>query len=66
MLLGPPGLGKTHLTVGLGLIAIQKGFPVYFVTMGELLHLLKTKNTRIYTQLTSATQATSSFRFSYY
>lgn len=34
-------VGKTHLSVGLGIEAIQKGFQVYFVTMGELLHLLK-------------------------
>jgi len=43
ILLGPPGVGKTHLSVGLGIAAIQKGFQVYFVTMGELLHLLKTQ-----------------------
>ena len=43
ILLGPPGVGKTHLSVGLGIEAIQKGFQVYFVTMGELLHLLKTQ-----------------------
>lgn len=43
ILLGPPGVGKTHLAVGLGLEAIQKGFQVYFVTMGELIQLLKTQ-----------------------
>ncbi|WP_062197152.1 IS21-like element helper ATPase IstB [Massilibacterium senegalense] len=43
ILLGPPGVGKTHLAVGLGIEAIQKGFQVYFVTMGELIQLLKTQ-----------------------
>ena len=43
ILLGPPGVGKTYLAIGLGLEAIQKGFQVYFITMGELIHLLKTQ-----------------------
>lgn len=43
ILLGPPGVGKTFLAVGLGIQAIQKGFQVYFVTMGELIQLLKTQ-----------------------
>ncbi|WP_325049415.1 ATP-binding protein [Lysinibacillus yapensis] len=43
ILLGPPGAGKTLLAVGLGIEAIQKGFQVYFVTMGELIQLLKTE-----------------------
>ncbi|QFF98884.1 ATP-binding protein [Psychrobacillus glaciei] len=43
ILLGPPGVGKTHLAVGLGIEAINKGFQVYFVTMGELIQLLKTE-----------------------
>lgn len=43
ILLGPHGAGKTMLAIGLGMEAIQKGFQVYFVTMGELIHLLKTE-----------------------
>ncbi|MCM3360350.1 ATP-binding protein, partial [Psychrobacillus sp. MER TA 171] len=43
ILLGPPGVGKTHLAVGLGIEAINKGYQVYFVTMGELIQLLKTE-----------------------
>lgn len=43
ILLGPPGVGKTFLAIGLGLEAIRKGFQVYFVTMGELIQLLKTQ-----------------------
>ncbi|MFE4525323.1 IS21-like element helper ATPase IstB [Cytobacillus firmus] len=43
ILLGPPGVGKTFLAIGLGLEAIHRGFNVYFITMGELIHLLKTE-----------------------
>lgn len=41
--LGPPGSGKTHLSIGLGIEAIHKGFKVAFSTMGELVQLLKTE-----------------------
>lgn len=43
ILLGPPGVGKTHLAIGLGIEAIHKGYKVSFMTMGDLIHLLKTK-----------------------
>ncbi|MGU3397179.1 IS21-like element helper ATPase IstB [Priestia sp. D51] len=43
ILLGPPGVGKTFLAIGLGVESIHRGFNVYFVTMGELIHLLKTE-----------------------
>jgi DNA replication protein DnaC len=43
ILLGPPGSGKTHTSIGLGIEAIQKGYKVTFTTMGELVHLLKTE-----------------------
>jgi len=36
-LLGPPGVGKTHLAVSLGMEAIRQGFSVYFITMPDLL-----------------------------
>ncbi|MGF2773281.1 IS21-like element helper ATPase IstB [Bacillus cereus] len=42
ILLGPPGVGKTHLAVGLGLEAVYRGYKVSFITMGELVHVLKT------------------------
>jgi len=38
ILLGPPGVGKTALGVGIGLEAIQRGYQVIFITMGELMH----------------------------
>ncbi|WP_026703099.1 IS21-like element helper ATPase IstB, partial [Salibacterium aidingense] len=41
--LGPPGVGKTHLAIGLGIEAIYKGQKVSFVSMGELVTLLKTE-----------------------
>jgi DNA replication protein DnaC len=43
VLLGPPGVGKTHIAIGLGLKAIYEGHRVAFVPMGELVHLLKTE-----------------------
>lgn len=43
ILLGPPGVGKTHLATGLGIEALNKGYKVSFVSMGELIHLLKTE-----------------------
>src|SRR5699024_6337249 len=42
--LGPPGVGKTHLAIGLGLEAIQEGYRVSFISMGELISLLKTED----------------------
>jgi DNA replication protein DnaC len=33
---GPPGVGKTHLAVGLGMEAIRVGYSVYFTTLSEL------------------------------
>lgn len=41
--LGPPGVGKTHMAIGLGLEAINKGQRVSFVSMGELISLLKSE-----------------------
>ncbi|MBC7077673.1 MAG: ATP-binding protein, partial [Synergistales bacterium] len=36
LFLGPPGVGKTHLAVALGLAAIEQGLAVYFVTAHTL------------------------------
>ena len=38
--LGPSGTGKTHVALGLGLAACQKGLPVSFVTASALVHEL--------------------------
>jgi DNA replication protein DnaC len=36
ILVGPPGVGKTHLAVGLGLRALQAGYRVQFVTAADM------------------------------
>ena len=41
LLLGPPGVGKTHLAVALGLRAIEQGHGVYFVRAHELVEDLR-------------------------
>ncbi len=41
LLLGPPGVGKTHLSVALGLRAIEQGYGVYFVRAQDLLEDLR-------------------------
>jgi DNA replication protein DnaC len=43
--LGPPGVGKTHLAVAIGVEAVQKGYKVSFVTMEDLIRHLKLETT---------------------
>lgn len=38
---GPPGLGKTHLSIAIGLKAIQAGYTVCFERVASLIKLLK-------------------------
>jgi len=40
VLLGPPGVGKTHLAVGLGLKAIERGYRVLFTTAAAMITAL--------------------------
>jgi DNA replication protein DnaC len=40
VILGPPGVGKTHLAVGLGLKAIEHGYRVLFTTAAALVTTL--------------------------
>lgn len=40
LLLGPPGVGKTHLAIGLGRKAIDQGFTCRFITASDLTHQL--------------------------
>jgi DNA replication protein DnaC len=40
LLLGPPGVGKTHLAIGLGRAAIREGYSVLFVTAQALVMAL--------------------------
>jgi len=41
VMLGPPGVGKTHLSIALGLRALQAGHRVYFVTAQDLLDQIR-------------------------
>jgi DNA replication protein DnaC len=38
---GPPGLGKTHLAIAAGMLAIESGYNVCFERISNLLKLLK-------------------------
>jgi DNA replication protein DnaC len=40
VILGPPGVGKTHLAVGLGLKAIEHGYRVFFTTAATMIATL--------------------------
>ena len=40
LLLGPPGVGKTHLAIALGMAAIAQSMSVYFITIADLLEVL--------------------------
>jgi DNA replication protein len=41
MLLGPPGVGKSHLAVALGVEAIRQGLSVYFVSLTRMMSDLR-------------------------
>lgn len=41
ILLGPPGVGKSHLAVALGMRAIEAGFAVYLIRAHQLLEVLR-------------------------
>jgi len=43
ILLGPPGVGKTHISIGLGIHAINNGYKTIFIQMNDLVHCLKTQ-----------------------
>lgn len=43
LLIGPPGVGKSHLSIALGVQAVKLGYHVVFVTMDELIKILKTE-----------------------
>src|SRR5207249_4768196 len=40
LLLGPPGVGKTHIAIALALEAIAQGYTAYFVTLQQLVDYL--------------------------
>jgi len=41
LLLGPPGVGKTHLAAALGVRAVQNGFSVTFLSADQLIETLR-------------------------
>ncbi|TDT45772.1 IS21-like element helper ATPase IstB [Fonticella tunisiensis] len=41
--LGPPGVGKTHLSIALGYKAVEMGYRVTFTSMDNLIYSLKTQ-----------------------
>ena len=47
ILIGPPGTGKTHLALAVGNKAVREGYNVSFVTMDNLVHILKTSEISI-------------------
>lgn len=46
LLVGSPGVGKTHLAIGLGIIACENGFKTLFINCHELLLSLRTANSK--------------------
>jgi len=44
--LGPPGVGKTHLAIGLAMEAVHAGFSVYYVTATAMIEKMKMYNQR--------------------
>jgi len=42
--LGPPGVGKSHLAIALGIEAVKAGLSVYFTNAGILIERLKKAN----------------------
>lgn len=44
IMMGPTGAGKTHLSIALGIHAVEKGYQVSFVSMNQLMYILKSKD----------------------
>lgn len=43
IMMGPTGVGKTHLSTALGIHAIEQGYQVSFISMDHLIYVLKSK-----------------------
>ena len=46
ILLGPAGVGKTHIAIGLGMLAIENGFSVYFINSATMIAQLRNASER--------------------
>ena len=44
IMMGPTGVGKTHLSTALGIHAIEQGYQVSFISMDRLIYVLKTRD----------------------
>jgi DNA replication protein DnaC len=58
--LGPPGVGKSHLAIGLGLMAIERGYRVLFTTAAALIAALTKATTEDSTIGSSSTPCRAS------
>ena len=53
-LLGPPGVGKTHIAVALGVAACRAGYSIYFTSLDDVRHLKAAEDQgRLISKLTS-------------
>ena len=43
MFIGPPGIGKTHLAVALGIAAVDAGYKAVFIHVEQLIHAFRTQ-----------------------
>lgn len=46
ILLGPPGVGKTHIAIGLGLAAIEAGYSVFYISAAALVERMRAAEER--------------------
>ena len=58
VLLGPPGVGKTHIAIGMGVMTAELGHRVYFTTATELARKLSAavEHNRLHRQICALTQ----------
>ena len=42
LFIGPPGVGKSHLAVSLGIAAVDAGYKTIFIHMEQLIHIFRT------------------------
>jgi DNA replication protein DnaC len=43
LLIGPPGVGKSHLAISLGIAAVDAGYKTIFMHADQLIHIFRTK-----------------------